>query len=244
MSGATSNQVTQILVTVLQGNSYLNNFLKNGYNVVELNYALAPQYRYPIAINQVNQALLFLTTHAKDLQINMNSLVIGGGSAGGNLAGQIVDLATNKAYAKQMGIHQTIQPSRIKAVVFASALLDNTRYGESHSPTIDYLFYQLGRVYFGQNDLKHSKKAQQSNVITYATKNFPPTFVSDGNTGTFYSQAFDVSQKLSQLGIYHRLDYFSKDTATLNHGFEEANTPQAKESMQRMLLFLRQADVK
>lgn len=225
-------------------NSYLKRLLKSGYNVAELNYALAPQYKYPIATKQVNQALTYLTKNAQKLGLNMKSIVIGGGSAGGNLAGQLVELATNHTYAHELHLKSAVKPKQIKAVIFASALLDNTRYGETHSAEIDYLFYQLGRVYFGQNDLHQSKLANQSNVIRYVNKQFPPTYISDGNTGTFYDQAFDLSQKLSELGIYHQLDYHSKSDVTLTHGYQENNSPRARQSMDKMLKFLQRSGVR
>src|SRR5437879_1762954 len=57
-----------------------------GYLVAAINYRLAPQYKFPAALEDVRQAIAYLKTHAADLGLDGNRLVLLGRSAGGQLA--------------------------------------------------------------------------------------------------------------------------------------------------------------
>jgi len=57
-----------------------------GYLVAAINYRLAPQYRFPAALEDARQAIAYLKTHAADLGLDGNRLVLLGRSAGGQLA--------------------------------------------------------------------------------------------------------------------------------------------------------------
>ena len=57
-----------------------------GYVVAAINYRLAPQYKFPAALEDVRQAIAYLKTHAADLGLDGNRLVLLGRSAGGQLA--------------------------------------------------------------------------------------------------------------------------------------------------------------
>ena len=57
-----------------------------GYLVAAINYRLAPQHKFPAALEDVRQAIAYLKTHATDLGLDGNRLVLLGRSAGGQLA--------------------------------------------------------------------------------------------------------------------------------------------------------------
>jgi len=105
---------------------------------------------------------------------------------------------------------------------------------------VDYLFYQLGRVYLQLNDLQHDTtgKVAASNVIDNVTANFPPCVVSDGNSGTFYEQAFAMNARLVELGVECKFIYYPKTVARLGHGYESLGSPCAKVTQERMLEFM------
>ena len=65
----------------------LNRYLAGqGYLVAAMNYRLAPQHKFPAALEDVRQAIGYLKTHAADLGLDANRLVLLGRSAGGQLA--------------------------------------------------------------------------------------------------------------------------------------------------------------
>jgi hypothetical protein len=58
---------------------------KAGFNVVHLDYALSPAYRYPVPMEQRNQAIAFLHAQADRLGLDMTRVFIMGRSAGAQI---------------------------------------------------------------------------------------------------------------------------------------------------------------
>lgn len=224
----------------LFANTLVGQMLDEGYNVVSMNYALVPEAPFPIAIKQLNRGLAYLKTHAEELGLNMNQVVLSGGSAGGNLAGVLANLQTNPAYAKELGEAPSLAATDLTAVVFQSSLLDNARFGQTQSAVVDWMYYSMGRLYLKANDLHRAPTLALSNVTDNVTENFPPTFISDGNSGSFSDQAFDLADKLADLGVRHQLIFFAKEEAgILQHGFEEHGNAYSKKTLEETKAFLR-----
>nr|WP_315218335.1 alpha/beta hydrolase fold domain-containing protein [uncultured Duganella sp.] len=59
---------------------------RSGMVVVGVDYALAPEARYPVALNQVVGAVRWLRGHGGEYGIDTGRLALGGDSAGGNLS--------------------------------------------------------------------------------------------------------------------------------------------------------------
>jgi acetyl esterase len=57
-----------------------------GIAMVAVDYALAPEHRYPTQVEQAHAALEWLFTHAADLGIDAGRIGVAGTSAGGNIA--------------------------------------------------------------------------------------------------------------------------------------------------------------
>ena len=63
-------------------NFLFNEIVKNGYNFVNVNYALVPDYHFPVPLIQMNQAINFLVENDEKYGLNMDNVVIFGQSAG------------------------------------------------------------------------------------------------------------------------------------------------------------------
>jgi len=216
------------------------NILAHGYNLVQINYALAPEYKFPVAIKQLNRGLDFLVQHGEEYDLDMSRLVIGGGSAGGNLAGLLVNIQTNPEYAALIEEKAVIDVDCIKGVYFLGTLFDNSRFGCTGAVEVDWMFTQLGRLYLDTNELKtDSDVVSPTNVTDYITEKFPPAFISDGNTGTFDAQAYEVYEKLNELGVETQISYFPAYEARLGHGQEGNDTKYSRIMYKELFVFLK-----
>ena len=217
---------------------YFLRLLAAGYNIVSINYAFAPAYRYPTPVLQLGEAVDFLEEQAQAVGLNMNEVILSGGSAGGHIVGQYVCAQCDAQYAAELGIDRSLGPERIKAVVFASALFDCSRLYSTGDAGFDFMLYQCGRAYFGDGDFARSEQAQVADVIAHVCANFPPTYLSDGNTATFTDQAEDMYQKLLSLGVETQFTCYPREEAVLTHGFEIADSSYAQDNLAKTIAFL------
>ena len=67
--------------------------LRSGAAVVALDYRLAPEHRFPVAVHDAWDALQWLAAHGASLQLDATRLAVGGDSAGGTLAAVCAILA-------------------------------------------------------------------------------------------------------------------------------------------------------
>jgi acetyl esterase len=58
----------------------------SGCKVISVGYRLAPEYKFPAAVNDAYESYLWIMNHASTFGINKNKIVIAGDSAGANLA--------------------------------------------------------------------------------------------------------------------------------------------------------------
>jgi acetyl esterase len=64
--------------------------------VVDLDYRLAPEHKYPVAADDSYAALLWIAEHAGELGVDASRIAVGGGSAGGNLAAVVALMARDR----------------------------------------------------------------------------------------------------------------------------------------------------
>lgn len=218
---------------------FFKRFLAEGYNIVSIDYAFAPEYAYPTPIIQVCQAAQFLADHGSEYDLDMTKVILAGSSAGGQIIGQFANIQTNAAYALEMKLPQVFPEGTIKACLFNSALLDCERYEEAHNLVFNILFKKCGQAYFHSRKLKGHPDVIQFDVIRHACAAFPPSFLSDANCASFFDQARDFDRRLTELGVEHELNIYPKTEVKLSHGYESFHDQYGQDNMKKMLPFLK-----
>jgi|GEM_PF-2676470 len=197
----------------------IRKWLQAGVSVVSVDYALAPEYRYPTQITECNDALRYIVGHCADYGIDPEKIVFCGDSAGGQLAGQLADIQTNAEYAASMGIEAAMSGG-LKPAGFISmcGLLDFPKCAQTGLPLADVVFNLCGVIEFNDVDYAVGPAAKEASVIDNATADFPPSYLSEGNTCTFTEQAKAFEKKLKDLGVPVTVNF--PQTPTLYHIWE------------------------
>jgi acetyl esterase len=80
-----------------------------GISVISVDYRLAPEHKFPAAVDDAWAATRWVAAHAADLAVDSARLAVGGDSAGGNLAA-VVALLARDAGAPQITLQALLYP--------------------------------------------------------------------------------------------------------------------------------------
>lgn len=200
-------------------NIYLNSMMDAGYSVVTVNYVLAPQNPFPQSVCQVNDALAYFIRHVDDYGLTADRIIVGGDSAGGMLSGLLAVINTNPEYANELGVTAAVVDTDVtlKGYISISGLVDVPRFSNSGQFIIDWIFDTMARSAFQNADYAFTDDAYLGSVLEHVTADFPPTYCSDGNLGSFGEQNKDLVAKLTELGVPVDCNIPGRDVATLLH---------------------------
>lgn len=203
------------------GDNVMISLCAAGYAVASIDYAVAPEYKYPTAVRQVAEFAIHISSILKKYPcIDGNNVIFGGDSAGAQIAAQFTAAKTNPTLAQSMNL--LASPISIKAVVLICGPFDLPAlraYAKRTNKLFRIVIDIWGRAYFGKLRWYKSKESKQT-VITYLlTADFPPTFLSDGNKGSFEVQNRKLADKLRDLKVPVEELYFDTENGEVPHEY-------------------------
>ena len=181
---------------------YCMRLAKRGFAVVNFDYRLAPQHKYPAAVQDICAVLFWMQKNADAYGIDLNNVFMLGDSAGGQLCWQICAMLTNPEYAAGFAF-AVPQNFRVNACVLncgcyfipASRLLPPKRMGA------------IFDAYFPENYLP---AARQLRVQKYITKAFPPAYVMSAQNDYLRFMAAPVYRLLRRRGVEAELHIYGE----------------------------------
>ena len=211
-----------------------------GYAVFTINYRLAPEEKYPTPFLQLNDAYHFIYEQAERYQLDMHRLFLAGDSAGAQIAGQTANALTNESYKNSLPFQSDIPEKDLKGLLLYCGIFS---VGDFSSITSNHflvqLFKMIGWSYFGEKNWRQSSLLDETDVIAHVTEDFPPAFITDGNTMSFESLAKMLVQRLDELGTAHDSLFFPIDEYETKHEYQFVqNTDAARSAVERTLAFL------
>jgi acetyl esterase/lipase len=221
---------------------YFRLIASKGYTVVSVGYSLAPEHTYPVALRELSQSLAYLETNANRLHVNAKRLVLGGDSAGAQLASQLAALTTNASYAHLLGITPALSRAQLSGVVLDCGVYDASPYidGTDGGGILGFAVATLMWSYTGTKD-KSAPVFKQLSTIDYVTAEFPPAFISGGNADPLTDgQARPLAAKLTRLGIPVTTRLYAADhRPKLEHEYQfHLDLPDARDTLRATEAFL------
>lgn len=191
-------------------NRLFEEVVANGFNFVNVNYALVPDYHFPVPLIQMNQAIAHLKAHAAEYGLNMENVVIFGQSAGAILTGQYGALLANEEYRNLLGITPAIKAEYVKVLIIDDAPFITENFGIK-------LKLMLGN-YLGTMNMR-GDMAQKYNAYCFITEGYRPSFLTAGNTDGFPDDMSAFAEKLKDVGTEYEYFFTPKEVCELPHGY-------------------------
>ncbi|WP_257129270.1 alpha/beta hydrolase [Bacillus cereus] len=213
----------------------------HGYIMVNINYALAPKNTYPTPIRQLGEAYTFIKTHARKYNVQSNDVYFAGDSAGAQIVAQFVTIQTSEEYAKLMQIKAVVSLATIKGVLLFCGPYHMPALAQIESKKkIQGFMRTTGWAYLGEKNWEASSKVQTASILSHITSQFPDTFITDGNTGSFEEHGKELASVLRRQGVFVDSLFFNKNSSgELTHEFQfKMNTEAGLVTFNRVLMFL------
>ncbi len=201
-----------------------------GYVVANVDYALAPEYKYPTSTVQLMDSINYLMEHADEYHIDKNNIIIMGNSAGAHLSAQLGALISNESYRKEMNIETKITTSDLKGLVLYNGVYDFRSAKGNKFP----FFNSLTRSYTGYRDIEKFEHVDQMSPSNYIISEFPPALIVSGDSDPLKLQSIEFSDLIPH-GIL-MTGFKNKD---LNHDFMfNLNEETAVEVLESVIKFI------
>ena len=171
-----------------------NTFFKKDFAVANIEYRLTGQATAPAAIEDTRCALIYLIKYAKELNIDVNKIVIMGGSAGGHLALMGGLLANDHRFDTNCS---GVENVKVAVIIDKYGITDVWDWG--YGPVIRS---KSAKSWLGKY-ATDQKFAKSVSPINYITKDSPPVFIVHGDADPTvpYQQSVDLHKKLEQAGV-------------------------------------------
>lgn len=191
----------------------------SGCAVVSVDYRMAPENRFPAAVDDCLAATYWVHSEAKALGLDPTRIAVGGDSAGGNLAA-VVAIAARNAGDLPLQFQLLIYPATDMRRVAPS----HTTNGQGYMLTTDTMaYYHDHYIINAAEDLDW----RASPLLCEDLSNLPPAFVMVAGYDPLRDEGAMYAQRLSESGNKATLISFERQI----HGFilmgkilDEANT--------------------
>ena len=156
------------------------------------------------------------------------------------MTSQIAALTTNPAYAAEMSFTPSLAPDQIRGLILNCGVYDLTTF-ENGKGLLGWGDNITIWAYTGQQISPSNAAMTQMSTITFATKAFPPAYITGGNADpltTGNSKPF--AAKLQSLGVDVSTLFWPEDyTPPLPHEYQfRLNLDAAQQSLTESLAFV------
>jgi acetyl esterase/lipase len=201
-------------------------YLEMGLNVVNVEYRLARVAQAPAAVEDCRCALRWVIQHAKEYGIDVNRLVVSGGSAGGHLA-----LTTGMLPASAGLDRQCPGPDNLKVAAIVNW------YGISDvNELLDGPNMKAYAVTWLGSAPNREEIARRVSPLTYVRPGLPPvlTIHGDADPTVPYTQSVRLHKALADAGVPNEL----MTMAGGKHGFDCCTAQQRIDAYAKIREFL------
>ncbi len=218
------------------GENWAGCLAAHGSGVAAMDYQWAPEAHWPVQVVQIGQCCKALQ---EDARLDMGRVVIAGDSAGAHMAAQFALAHTSPAFQKETGLGPTLAQGTLRGALLYCGPYDIGQMARPESRFLRLAMHRIGWSYLGRRRWQGTLPARAAVIRHYVTKDFPPAYVTDGNTGSFEKQGRALVQALRQQGVDTASLFFAPEEGTVNHEYQfRLDTPQGRQCYDETRTFL------
>ena len=186
---------------------YCMSLAQRGFAVINFDYRLAPEYKFPASLEDVCLVFDWLARHGSEYGLDTENIIVVGDSAGGHLAGLYACMYTDPEFAAVYGF-SIPEGICIRAMGLNCGAYDPNRYMSER---------ELWSGIIAED--KSILDTDQLNVTDHMNDKFPPTYLMSA-TGDFCFKYFDPMLKcLEKHGIEAESRVYGNEENKLGHVF-------------------------
>lgn len=211
-----------------------------GYAVAAMNYEWAPEIKYPGQVRQVEECIKELKNLSSSEQmLDLSNVIIAGDSAGAHIAAQAGLLATNPQYSELIGVESTLTKKELKAMLLYCGPYNVEKILKVDNSFMQFLASRIGWALLGDKHWQEGNMIETTTIKNYITKDYPPTFLSDGNSGSFELEGKELISKLESEGVKTQSLFFDKSLGEIGHEYQfNLSSKQGMQTFTQTIQFL------
>lgn len=172
---------------------YCMSLAKRGFTVVNINYRLAPESRFPAAVEDINSAMKFIEEQGEQYGIDKDRLVMVGDSAGGQLVSHYAIILTNPEFAGLFDFNVpnvTVKALGLNCGTYDGKGMANGGNDELFLEYIDGLAHKVSE-----------ETLEKVDTLKYINSNYPASFVMSAANDFLLPAAEPMYKFLQSKGI-------------------------------------------
>ncbi|PIF03113.1 MAG: arylesterase [Propionibacterium sp.] len=159
--------------------------------VLNVEYRLAPQHKYPAALDDAYQTLVWVLANSKELGIDPKKVAIAGASAGGGLSAELAQRAHDNGIdlACQLLVYPMLDDRTISG---------NGKHYLGWTPAANKFSWSayLGHPAGEPEDRPYAAAARRKDLT-----GLPPAWIGIGDLDLFYDECLEYAQRLRSAGV-------------------------------------------
>lgn len=182
-----------------------------GFAVVNFNYRLAPEHKFPSSLEDTNLVFQWIEANKETYQLDTDNVFAVGDSAGGHLLGLYAGFATNPEFAKNFAFEY---PKSVKlrkiALNCGKYILNKEDYNDPQATALLAALLEKGGA---------EEEIALIDVTTKVTPNYPETFVMTCPGDFLKNQAILIVKALEQNDVPFEYHFYGNKENPLGHVF-------------------------
>lgn len=187
---------------------------QRGFAVVNFTYRLAPEVKFPAALEDTNAVIAWMYEHQQEYLLDMDHVFLVGDSAGGHLAGLYTSICTNPEYAAQykFQVPNCFVPNAVAFNCAAFVLVGQEVLGALQDSDIQ-------KDMLPEDEKEAERIKALLNVPEFVTDAFPPVFLMTCEGDFCKPQAPLMEEVLKKHHIPYIYKIYGEEEKPLYHVF-------------------------